>query len=605
MNAFFVTVAAAALAAGMWVVWPKVTRLLALVRRVVIVGVLPAAALGWWVSTLEPGARWALLAAVAALAVVVGQVLRSRSSSVVARRGRKLRGSNGMATSRQILLHGSSWAMRRKGKRVRPSIGWWRRYFRVSVTEYGMRVVRVGVQWVHVTLQDVFLIVGGPRKGKSALLGGLVLDAPGSVLTTSTRLDVLGDTQDLRRAKRRTIHIYNPGGLGGLPSTVTFDPIRGCEDSTEAIRRAGDMIPENGSSERRHWDGLARDVLAVLMHAAALKGGSMLDVQAWMANPDGTEDEVRALLSRSLSWEALEQSFNQYVTANLDTRSSITTTMRPALAWLAFTPAWESTQGSPLDVEQMIRSGRVDLHALGRREAGTAPLVAAFVGYVARVARNIAADQGGRLDPPLSIILDEAARAASVPLPDWSGDAGGSGIQITVCVQSMSDLYEMYGDHGADRVSDNGGTILVFGGTASAGGLERWTKLVGEREEEVLSHKANGEVVSRSTRLVPAISPAQLRALPEFQAVVIPNGMPPVIGRTPRTWKRWDVRAAKWSTRLAPAREATAAAVACALTRVRRGEPVDAPAVVHRDPTVFEVNSTGEAQPVAANGRNQ
>jgi hypothetical protein len=339
MSAFTVALVALVAGIGLWALVPRLSNLLAAVRRIALIGVVPAGALIWWLASLDSTARAAVLVGGGVLAVVVGDIAAQRSSAVVARRGRKLRRSNGMATAWQIALHGSSWAMRRKGKRVRPSIGFWRRYFCAPVTDYGMRVVRVGPQWVHVSLQDVFLIVGGPRKGKSALLGGLVLDAPGSVITTSTRLDVLADTQDLRRAQGRRVETYNPGGLGGLPSTVTFDPIRGCEDSTEAIRRAADMIPEGGSSERQRWDGLARDVLAVLMHAAALKGGSMLDVQRWMADPDATEDEVRVLLSRSASWEALEQSFGQYVKANLDTRSSITTTMRPALAWLAFTPA--------------------------------------------------------------------------------------------------------------------------------------------------------------------------------------------------------------------------------------------------------------------------
>jgi type IV secretion system protein VirD4 len=596
MNAFVVAAGAVAAGAGVWYLQPKMAQVMSHVGRAILIGAVPAGAVAYWIYTLPPAVRWLLLVVTFVVAVLVGWALLRRSSTVVARRGKKLRRSNGMATTRQIMRHGSSLAMRRKGKRVRPSISRARRYFRSPVTEYAMRVVRVGAQWVHVSLQDVFLIVGGPRKGKSAMLSGLVLDAPGSVITTSTRLDVLDDTKALREAKGRRVEVYNAGGLGGLPSTVTFDPIRGCEDSTEAIRRAADMIPETGSSERQHWDGLARDVLAVLMHAAALKGGSMLDVQAWMADPSGTEDEVRALLSRSASWEALEESFTQYVRANLDTRSSITTTMRPALAWLAFTPAWESTQGNPLDVEDMIRSGNVDLHALGRREAGTAPLVAAFVGHIARVARNIAADKGGRLDPPMSLILDEAARAASIPLPDWSGDSGGSGIAITVCVQSMSDIYDMFGDHGGDRVLDNAGAILVFGGTASVGNLERWTKLVGEREEEVLTHKANGEVVSRSTRLVPAISPAQLRAMDEFHAVVIPNGMPPVIGRTPRTWKRTDVRLAKWKPRVVKAHGQIVKGMA---GRLRKPAPVT-PVAALPAATVIAVDTNGEATPVMA-----
>ena len=63
---------------------------------------------------------------------------------------------------------------------------------------------------------------------------------------------------------------------------------------------------------------------------------------------------------------------------------------------------------------------------LGGEETQAAPLVCALTGHIAREARRLAALQpGGRLDPPLTLVLDEAALISPVPLQPgprtWAG----------------------------------------------------------------------------------------------------------------------------------------------------------------------------------------
>src|SRR3712207_7495966 len=52
------------------------------------------------------------------------------------------------------------------------------------------RSCRVGLLSVWSSIEDVTLVFGGPRTGKSQWLAGRVLDAPGAVLVTSTRTDL-------------------------------------------------------------------------------------------------------------------------------------------------------------------------------------------------------------------------------------------------------------------------------------------------------------------------------------------------------------------------------------------------------------------------------
>ncbi len=43
-------------------------------------------------------------------------------------------------------------------------------------------------------------------------------------------------------------YVFNPCGLGGLESTVTFDPLLGCEDFATAKRRATDIVGHSGTT---------------------------------------------------------------------------------------------------------------------------------------------------------------------------------------------------------------------------------------------------------------------------------------------------------------------------------------------------------------------
>ena len=95
---------------------------------------------------------------------------------------------------------------------------------------------------------------------------------------------------------------------------------------------------------------------------------------------------------------------------------------------------------------------------LGGEEAQVAPLVCALTGYIAREARRLAAYcPGGRLDPPLSLRLDEAALICPVPLHQWSADMGGRGVSIVACFQSRAQLIDRYGDAKAATFLNNAG----------------------------------------------------------------------------------------------------------------------------------------------------
>jgi type IV secretion system protein VirD4 len=504
------------------------------------VALLPAA-------TIVTALSWPALVAVAALAVVIVWHRWTRSSATVSRWASRSRRKVGVASSLDIVRHAGTLAVRRRTGTVRPSLAGLPRLqrWRLATTEAAVELCRTGALRVWALVEDVVIVVGGPRTGKTGWLAGRVLDAPGAALVTSTRTDLLDLCAPIRRQARGEVFVFNPAGLGDRTSTITFDPLTGCTDPVTATERATDMlaaVASGAGGDREFWDGQARRVLAALLHAAALGHKRMADVLGWVADPDAAGREVPALLRRS-GVTAFEQDAMQFITTNERTRSSITSSVMPALGWLTHPAAAAAAEpGEGFDVARLLGE-RATVFLLGAEEAQTAPLVCALTGHIAREARRLAAGQlAGRLDPPLGLFLDEAALISPVPLESWTADMGGRGVTILCAFQSRAQLLARWGEHKAATILNNTAAVMIFGGTRDKADLEFWSTLAGERDEKVATTDEHGRVASRSVRKVPVLAPAQIANLPAGRVVVIRRGIAPVIGRARMAWKRPDVR---------------------------------------------------------------
>ncbi|MCF7550906.1 type IV secretory system conjugative DNA transfer family protein [Pseudonocardia sp. WMMC193] len=491
--------------------------------------------LGWWA-----------LAGGGLLASAVGWHLWSRTSSRVVRWSARSRRKSGVASTVDIARFASAAAMRRKASSVRPELAALPRAARgaIRARDVAVALCRVGAQWVWASVEDVIVLFGGPRTGKTGWLAGRVIDAPGAALVTSTRTDLLELTAPLR-SRRGPVYVFNAVGLGGHASTITFDPLTGCKDPVTAAERAGDLLVSgsHGGGDREFWETQARRVLAAFMHAAALGNLTMREVLRWVTAPDEAEREVASLLRTSPAPE-YAQDATQFVTTNDRTRTSITSTIMPALGWLTSPAASAAASGeSPFVVEELLASNAT-VYLLGAEETQAAPLVCALTGYVAREARRLAATRpSGRLDPPLTLALDEAALISPVPLQSWTADMGGRGVTIIAAFQSRAQVIARWGDTGAAIILNNAAVAMVFGGTRDRDDLAFWSTLAGERDEPITTTDLNGRTFSRTVRKVPVLAPAQIANLPTGYAVVYRRGIPPVVGKVLMAWRRRDVRA--------------------------------------------------------------
>jgi type IV secretory pathway TraG/TraD family ATPase VirD4 len=272
-------------------------------------------------------------------------------------------------------------------------------------------------------------------------------------------------------------------------------------------------------------------------------------VLAWVADPDSAAAEVRRFLRRSPE-PAYESDAVQFLGTNDRTRSSICATIMPALGWLTDAAAAAATSGGAgFDVAALLEE-RGTVYMLGAEDAQVAPLVTALTGHVAREARRIAGRQpGGRLDPPLTLALDEAALICPIPLDNWTADMGGRNVTIHIAAQSRAQLRQRWGDTGAAAILNNAATLLIYGGTRDPDDLTAYSTLAGERDEHVFTHDETGQLHATTTRRVPVLSAAQIAQLPARRVLVIRRGMPPAIGRVQMAWTRPDVRATQQATR--------------------------------------------------------
>lgn len=491
-------------------------------------GLLTAAVLVWWTRWLAPV---------------------TSTGHWVGRRDETTQHAGGVATWMDIGENAGVWAMRERAKQLRPSLGGMSRLGRwaLPVTAYAVLLVRTG--WFPIggqvwsACEETTIRFGGPRSGKSGSLACHALDAPGALLVTTTRTDLLDDTAE-HRARRGQVWVFNPTGLGDLKSTVRWSAVVGCDDYATAVRRAGDLIPPGASAEGERWDEQARGFLAVLMHAAALENRRLVDVLDWISPADEvTLHQIIRALQDSPRADALIADVRSVFTTNDRTRTSITATMLPALRWLNDATAAEvgdAHHDDPdlLDVAAFVASSRDSLYLIGR-EGGSRPLLGALTAEVAHQVRmHAAASLRGRLDPPMTLLLDEAPLTCGpIPLQDWTSDMGGRGCTLHIAAQSPAQLRDVWGHERAEAILGNAATVMVFGGLKTARSLDDLSTLCGTRMMALDPD---------DVRPQPVMTAQQISALPTGTALVLRNSLPPVIGRAPMIWDR---RTPRWRWR--------------------------------------------------------
>jgi type IV secretion system protein VirD4 len=124
---------------------------------------------------------------------------------------------------------------------------------------------------------------------------------------------------------------------------------------------------------------------------------------------------------------------------------------------------------------------------------------------------------GGRLDPPLSLILDEIANLAPWPgLPIVLSDGGGIGISTLVVLQSLSQARTGWSVDEAATIWDSAIIKVIFGGGSDERDLRSLAGLLGERSITLntRSWSAQGRQTGEQIRESPVLPLHEIRRLP-------------------------------------------------------------------------------------------
>jgi len=151
------------------------------------------------------------------------------------------------------------------------------------------------------------------------------------------------------------------------------------------------------------------------------------------------------------------------------------------------------------------------------------------VGFHAAAYEHVART-GRPLDPPLLLVLDEAANIAAVPsLDTLAATAAGQGIQLVSIFQDLAQIRERYGTR-ALTIVNNHRAKLIGSGIADPDTLDYAARVLGDEEIRQLSSTAGQEGRASTTESTTyrSIAPAHvLRQARPGSAVLIYGSLPP------------------------------------------------------------------------------
>jgi type IV secretory pathway TraG/TraD family ATPase VirD4 len=495
---------------------------------------------------LSPFLYWSVVA-VALMTAVGGAVLVWRTvTNLRHQAARDPRRIVGTAVRADVGPVASRKALLRRGRTLRPSLS------RPTAADVGYLLGRSHGMEIWASVEDSILIVGPPRSGKGLhLVINAILDAPGAVVTTSTRPDNITATIHARR-ERGPVAIFDPQRLTNglsLPTELRWSPVRGCEDPLTAMIRANGLAASTGLSSGGvesggFWEGKTRSALQALLHAAALEKLTTRTLFDWSLSPASASDAVGILASHPEAATGWGDSLEAMINSDPRTRDSIWMAVAQALSPLADPRVLDAVSPAPGEefdpTAFLTDNGTLYLLATGAGAGASWSLVAAFIEDLVETARHLAAaSPGARMDPPLLLALDEIGNLAPLPsLPVLMAEGGGTGITTMPVLQSLSQARDRWSEHAASAIWDASIVKVILGGSSASKDLQELSALIGERDE-LTDTVSTGEYGSRShqrsTRRVPIMPPERIRTLPFGTGLVLLRSAPPIV-TTLRPW---------------------------------------------------------------------
>lgn len=404
-------------------------------------------------------------------------------------------------------------------------------------------------QTLYVQHEDSMWVFAPQRSGKTLFLAvGIVLDAPGAVIATSTKNDLLLLTA-VARERKGDVSVFDLQDISGWDNKVRWNVIDGCEDPDEALARGKAWAGAQPMGDVKNGDFFNSKAAAVLgrfLHAAALGGKSVEDVVKWTNNFSNTEP--LDILRRQNAPAAFTSRLQALTSSRAgETVDSIQETLAGLLEPLSSPKAMHilsPAKGEGFTMDKFLEKPNTLYLLTDGERSPVAPLVAMFADFMFRKAQRISQGApGGRLWPVLTMVLDEAPNVAAIP--DMAGalsDSGGRGIRIIGFSQSFAQNRQRWGAEAATAIRGTSSIRLFLPGLEELDELDKIARAAGTTRHRRVSTSQgrNGSSRTTSEEERPVIRGHEIQQLPVGEAFMHYSNVAPARVKLTPWWERTD-----------------------------------------------------------------
>jgi hypothetical protein len=380
--------------------------------------------------------------------------------------------------------------------------------------------------------EDTITALMAPRSGKTTALSiPYVLSAPGAVVATSTKADLWAATAQLRIGSGSTVWLFDPQRITGAQQTWWWNPLAGLTTVEAAHRLASHFVLTVDDNTRRDlWGPAAQDLLCALFLAAASSGRSLRECGRWLADAGSP---IPAELLDAAGFHAMAASLRGAQNGAPETRDGIYQTARTAakclndediMPWV--TPPRRTVL--PAFDPRTFAASRDTVYLLTESRSAASPLIAALTDATMRAGRRHAERSGGRLDPPLIVVLDEAANICRIAdLPELYSHLGSRGMVPVTILQSYQQGVSVWGEPGMAALWGASTKKVIGAGIDDPRHARDLATLVGQHDVPVVSVSYGDGRASRqvSLRRQEILEAADIRALPPGSALLLATGV--------------------------------------------------------------------------------
>ncbi|MFF5407713.1 type IV secretory system conjugative DNA transfer family protein [Streptomyces misionensis] len=289
-------------------------------------------------------------------------------------------------------------------------------------------------------------ILVAPAQTRRTAAVQAVRDADGPLLVVTSNPEIWSETKDAR-AKLGPALLYDPTHRCDTPARLHWSPTAGCEDKQTALHRATALLAPVQPTARidQAVADTATTLLRSCLHAAALENRTIRHVHRW-AQGTQVQDAVRILRTHPKAAAGAAGELEAALTAHPERRDiaqELTGRALAALSTVNIREACTPNRSDALALDSFVHEGGT-LYVVGesiedpRSTPGAMPLLTALVSSVVERGRRMAErSSSGRLDPPLTLVLDDIAAVAPLPeLPDLLASGAEQGLATLALLRS-------------------------------------------------------------------------------------------------------------------------------------------------------------------------